>query len=114
MSYVISIDYLKDTRMRRKYSIRKRKIVGFIYPKGSPYRDDIVSSQLKSCINDATINNAPIWGGGGLTERNLYRQCHPRRVKGTNNEESEKSECVNDVIIISPILQIERKNWVLW
>ena len=39
ISYVTYIYYLKDTIIRLKYSGRKRKSTGFVYLKGSPYRD---------------------------------------------------------------------------
>ena len=32
-------DYIKDTRIRRTYSGRKRKATGYVLMTGSPYRD---------------------------------------------------------------------------
>ena len=37
--YVLKNDYIKDTRMRRTYSGRKRKATGYVLINGSPYRD---------------------------------------------------------------------------
>ena len=37
----------------------KNKYHRFVYLKGSPYRGAEVSSQLRSCLHDATIDAAP-------------------------------------------------------
>ena len=57
-------DYIKDTRIRRTYSGRKRKAKCYVLITGSPYRDAEGSSQFRSCLHDAIINAAPIIGGG--------------------------------------------------
>ena len=62
-NYVFDRDYIKDTRIRRVHSGRKRKATGFVYLKGSPYRDADGSSQLRSCRHDEIINTAPRIGG---------------------------------------------------
>ena len=63
-------DYIKDTRIRRTYSGRKRKPTGYFYITGSPYRDAEGSSHLRSCLRDAIINAAPRIGGGVSTNQN--------------------------------------------
>ena len=57
-------EFIKDTRMRPKYSGRKQKATGYVLITGSPYRDAEGSSQLRSCLHDAIINAAPriVWG----------------------------------------------------
>ena len=55
--------YIKDTRIRRTYSGRKRKATGYVYITGSPYLDAEGLSQLRSYLHDAIINSAPIIGG---------------------------------------------------
>ena len=45
--------FIKDARIRRTYSGRKRKAKGCVYITGSPYRDDEGSSQLRLCLYDA-------------------------------------------------------------
>ena len=55
-------DYIKDTRIRRTYSGRKRKATGYVLITGSPYRDAEGLSQLRSCLHDAIISTAPIIG----------------------------------------------------
>ena len=57
--YILKKDYIKDTRMRWKYSGRKQRAAGFVYLKGYPYRGAEGSSQLRSCLNDAIINADP-------------------------------------------------------
>ena len=37
--FVLKYDYNKDTRIRQTYSGIKRRATGFVYIKGSPYRD---------------------------------------------------------------------------
>ena len=56
-------DYLKDTRICRTHSGRKRKATGYVLLTGSPYRDALGYSQLRSCLHDAIINAAPRIGG---------------------------------------------------
>ena len=62
-NYVLDRDYIKDTRIHWVHSGRKRKATGFVYLKGSPYRDTEWQSQLKLCLHDGIINAAPIIGG---------------------------------------------------
>ena len=100
-------DYIKDTRIRRTYSGRKRKATGYFYITGSPYRDGEGSSQLRFCICCAIINADPIIGGG-IDKSELYRQFLPVWVKDTEIIELGNFECVSSVITISPVLNIER------
>ena len=51
-------DYIKDTRISRTYSGRKRKATGYVLLTGSPYRDAEGSSQPRSFVHDAIINAA--------------------------------------------------------
>ena len=53
---------MKYARIRRECSGIKLKATGFVYLQGSPYRDSEGLSQIRSCINDAIINSAPILG----------------------------------------------------
>ena len=46
--YVMLNDLIKDTRIRQTYSGRKLRATGFMYLKGSPYRDAEGSLQLIS------------------------------------------------------------------
>ena len=75
-------DYIKDTRIRRKYSERKGKAKGYVLITGSPYRDAEGLSQLRFCLHDAIINAAQRIGGK-IDKSELYRKCSPRRVKDT-------------------------------
>ena len=43
-------DYIKDTRICRTYSGRKRKETGYVLITGSPYRDAKGSPQHRSCL----------------------------------------------------------------
>ena len=106
--YVIKNDYIKDTRIRRTYSGRKRKATGYVLITGSPYRDAEGSPQLISCFHYAIVNAAPIIGGK-IDQSELYRQCSPRRVMDTEIEELEKCECVSSVMTIASVLHIERE-----
>ena len=78
--------YIKDTRIHRTYSGRKRKATGYVLLTGSPYRDAEVSSQLRSCLHDAIIN-AYHRIGGGIDQLELYRQFSPIRLKDKEIEE---------------------------
>ena len=51
-------DYIKDTRIRRTYSGRKRKSTDYVLKTGSPYRDAEGPPQLISCLHDAIVNAA--------------------------------------------------------
>ena len=57
--YVLKYDYIKDKRIRRTYSGRKRRSIGYVYHKGLRYRDAEGSSYLRSYINDTIINSDP-------------------------------------------------------
>ena len=81
-------DYIKDTRIRRTYSGRKRKATGYILITGSLYRDAQGLSHLISCLYDEIIN-ANMRIGGGINKSELYRQCLSRRVKDTEIKELE-------------------------
>ena len=56
--YVVKNDYIKDTRISRTYSVRKRRASDYVYLNGSPYHDAEGLSQLRSCLHDAIINDA--------------------------------------------------------
>ena len=58
--------YIKDKRIRRTYSGRKRNATGYDYIAGSPYRDAEGLSKLRSCLHDAIINADPRIGGENL------------------------------------------------
>ena len=60
--YVMKNDYIKDTRICRTYSGRKRKATCYVLITGSPYRDAEGSPQLRSCIHDAIVYAAPMIG----------------------------------------------------
>ena len=57
--YVFKNDYIKDIRIQRTYSGRKRKATGYVSLTGSPYRDAEGSPHHRSCLHDAIINAAP-------------------------------------------------------
>ena len=61
--YVLGRDYNQDITIRQVHSGRKLKSAGFVYLKGSPYRDAEGSSKLRSCLHDAMTNYAPRIGG---------------------------------------------------
>ena len=61
--YVMKHDYIKDTRIHRTYSGRKRKATGYVLLSGSPYRDAKGYPQLRSCLHDVIINDVPRIGG---------------------------------------------------
>ena len=81
--------YIKDTRIRRKYSVRKRKSTGYILITSSPYHDAEGSPHFRSCLHDDIVNSAPRIGER-IDQSELYRQCSPRRAKGTEIEQMEK------------------------
>ena len=101
-------EYIKDTRICRTHSGRKRKVTGYVLLSGSPYRDAEGSPQIRSCLHDAIIN-ASLRIGGKMDKFELYRQCPPRRVKDTKIKDLEKFECVSSVMTIAPVLIIDRK-----
>ena len=76
--------------MRRTYSGRKRRSPGYACLNSSPYSDAEGSSQLISCLHDATINAAPRIGKF-FDKLDLYRQCPPRRMKDTEIKELENA-----------------------
>ena len=78
-------DYIKDTRIRRKYSGRKRKSTGYVLITGPPYRDAEGSLHFRLCLHDAIVNSAPRIGER-IDQSELYRQCSPRRMKYTEIE----------------------------
>ena len=51
--------------IRQKISVRQKHATGFVYLKGSLYHDAEVSSHLRYCLHDETINAAPKIGVGG-------------------------------------------------
>ena len=106
--YVMKNEYIKDTRIRRIYSGKKRKATGYVLITGSPYRDAEGSPLNRSCLHDDIINSAPRIGGE-INKSELYRQCSPRTMKDTKIEELEKCECVSSVINISSVLNIDQE-----
>ena len=56
--YVLKSDFIKDTRIRRTHSGRKRKAIGFVYLRCSPYRGAQGSSHIRSCLRDSIINDS--------------------------------------------------------
>ena len=56
-------DYIKYTRIRRTYSVRKLNATGYDYIAGSPSCDAEGLSKLRSCLHDAIINADPRIGG---------------------------------------------------
>ena len=86
----------------------KKKATGFVCLQGSPYHDAEGSSQLRSCLHDSTINSAPITGQI-IYKLELYRQCHPIRVKDKNMTELGQCDCVSYVMTITPILKLMEK-----
>ena len=89
------------------YSGREKKATGFVYIRGSPYRDAKVSSQLRECLHAAIINAAPIIGNI-IDKSELYRQCPPIRVKDTNMTELEFFDFVSSAMTVATILNIDR------
>ena len=73
--YVLKNDFIKDTRIRRTYSGRKRKATGNVLITGSPYRDAEGSPHHRSCLHDAIMNSAPIIGEK-LTNQNYIDNVH--------------------------------------
>ena len=57
--YVLKNNFIKDTRMRRTNSGRKRKATDYVLITGSSYRDAEGSPHHRSCLHDAIINSAP-------------------------------------------------------
>ena len=81
---------------------------GYVYINGSPYRDDEVSSQLRSCLHDAIINSFRRTGEK-IDKLGLYRQCPHRIVTDTHMTELDKCEYVSSVMAIAPVLRIDRE-----
>ena len=52
-------EYIKDTRICRIYSGRKRKATGYDYINGSPHRDAEGLSQIRSFLHYAIMNATP-------------------------------------------------------
>ena len=72
LDFVLQNDCIKDTITRRTYSGRKRKATGYVLITGSPYRDAEGSPHHISCLHDAIINAAPIFGKK-IDKSELYR-----------------------------------------
>ena len=73
--YVLKNDHIKDKRIFQTYSGRKRRATGYVYPKGSPYRDAEGSSKIRLCLHDEIINTAPRIGRK-LTNWNCIDSVH--------------------------------------
>ena len=56
-SYAIYRYFIKDKIKQQTYSGRKWNPTGFVYLKGSPYRDAEGSLNLRSCFHDAIFNS---------------------------------------------------------
>ena len=66
----------------------KRKGTGCIYLPGPGFREAEVHLSMRSCLQDAVINSAPRIGKI-INKQELYRNCHPRRVKDSHISEIE-------------------------
>ena len=71
------------------YSVIKHKATVFFYLEVSPYRDAEGLLHMRSCMNYAINNDAPIIVGGTYNNK-LYRKSKPVRAKETKMEEFEK------------------------
>ena len=96
---------------RKKYIFgRKIKSTGYNYLPGSQYRESEGHLNLRSCLHDAVINSAP-----GIVKymnkHGLFRQCPPKIMKDKNINEIENYLCVRNVMIVTPVLNIERETW---
>ena len=65
---------------------------------------------MRSCLQDAIINSAPIIGKF-TNKQELYRQCPPRRVKGSNISVMENTSCVRNFMKVTPVYEIEQVAW---
>ena len=92
-NYVLERYYIKNTRIRRVYSGRKRKATDFVYLQGSPYRDAEGSSQLISCLHDSIMNAAPIIEGGWQTGI-VYIVSTKKGEVHTNNRVGKMRMCI--------------------
>ena len=68
-------DYIKDTRIRRTYSGRKRKATGYVLITASTYRDAEGYPHFRSCIHDAIVYAAPRIGKK-MTNQNCIDNVH--------------------------------------
>ena len=68
-------EYIKDTRICRTHSGRKRKATGYVLLSGSPYRDAEGSPHLRSCLHDDIVNASPIIGEP-LINKNYIGNVH--------------------------------------
>ena len=84
--YVMKNNYIKDARIRRTYSGRKRKAKGYVYITYSKDRVAEGSSHLRLCLHNEIINAHPRIGEE-INKNELYRQCLPRTVKNTKIKE---------------------------
>ena len=60
---------------------------------------------MRSCLQDAVINYAPSIERY-INKLELYRQCPPRRVKGTKMSETENASCARNVMRVTPVYVI--------
>ena len=83
------------------------KPTGYIYLPGTQYREAEGHLKLRPFLHDAVINYDPRIGKY-INKHDLYRQCSPRRVKDTNMNDIENSLFVRNVMIVIPVLNMER------
>ena len=72
----------RDRKTARDKFGKKRKSTGFFLP-GSEFHEAEGHLSMRSCLQDAVINSAPMIGKY-IDRHELYRQCYPRKVKDTN------------------------------
>ena len=80
-------------------------MTGYIYFPGSKYLEAAGHFNLRSCLQYAVIDSAPIIGKYTNTIE-LYNQCPPRRVKDTQMIKIENTLCVRSVMNVTPVFQI--------
>ena len=100
----------RDMKVVRQKFGRKRKPTGFIFLPGSGFREAEGNLKMRSCLQDAVIDSAPRIGKF-INKQELYRQFPPRRVKDSHISEIEDSECVRNVMNITPVSGIEEVKW---
>ena len=86
---------------------RKRKETGCIYLPESGFREAEGNLSMRSCLQDAVINSAPIIGKF-IEKQELYRQCPHRRVKDSNISEIENTSYVRNFMEVTTVSGIER------
>ena len=96
----------RDMKKSRYIFGRIRKSTGNIYFPVSQYREAGGHLNLSSFLYDNVIKSA-LWIGKYINKHELYRQFPPRRLKNTNNNKIESFSWVINVMIVTPVLNIE-------